>query len=259
MLILLLQLEVKRMNRETLYKRNFSLIDAYQFLENRGLIQEAEEIKNSSDKFKSYTSTLRRAKVYVLVKNHDHLNQFLEEVWPSGKTKKALSRASFFENLYQRFIDHDEGVQQDDEEFEDDSPIEESQFAFETDLRDYLANNLHSIENGLKLYVSDSGDSGVEYIIPETRRRIDILAVDKNNNYVVVELKVSRGYEKTIGQALYYQSMVKNVFGVDNVRIILIAREITEELIMATKYLPGVELFEYQLSITLNRIEQTVS
>jgi RecB family endonuclease NucS len=189
-----------------------------------------------------------------LVKNNNYLDQFLEEIWPSGKTKKGLTRTRFFENLYQRFIYHDEGEQQDNEDFEDDIPIEESQFAFETDLRDYLASNLHIIKNGLKLYVSESGERGVEYVIPDTRRRIDILAVDKNNAYVVVELKVSRGYEKTIGQALYYQSMVKNNFNVDNVRIILIAREITEELRMATKYLPGVELYEYQLSITLNRI-----
>jgi len=117
-----------------------------------------------------------------------------------------------------------------------------------------LASNLHIIEDGLRLYVSESGVKGVEYIIPKTQRRIDILAIDKNNDYVVIELKVSRGYEKTIGQSLYYQSMVKNTFDVAKVRIIIIAREISEELIMGTKYLPDMQLFEYQLSLTLNQI-----
>ncbi|MBW2119514.1 MAG: DUF91 domain-containing protein [Deltaproteobacteria bacterium] len=242
------------MNQEIQYNRNFSLFTAYQFLEDHGLKKEADDIKNSPDKFKSYTSTLRRAKVVVLIKSKNFIDQFLEEVWPSGKTKKGLSRTRFFENLYQRFLDSEEGITQDDEENEDDIPIEESQFAYETDLRDYLASNLHIIENGLRLYVSESGERGVEYIIPKTQRRIDILAIDKNNDFVVIELKVSRGYEKTIGQALYYQSMVKNTFDVEKVRIILIAREISEELRMGIKYLPDVQLFEYQLSLTLNQI-----
>ncbi len=242
------------MNQEIQYNRNFSLFTAYQFLEDHGLEKETDDIKNSPDKFKSYTSTLRRAKVVVLIKSKNLIDQFLEEVWPSGKTKKGLSRTRFFENLYQRFIDSKEGITQDDEENEDDIPIEESQFAYETDLRDYLASNLHIIENCLKLYVSESGERGVEYIIPKTQRRIDILAIDKNNDFVVIELKVSRGYEKTIGQALYYQSIVKNTFDVEKVRIILIAREISEELRMGTKYLPDVQLFEYQLSLTLNQI-----
>ncbi|MEN8265250.1 MAG: endonuclease NucS domain-containing protein [Nitrospirota bacterium] len=182
------------------------------------------------------------------------IHKFLEEVWPSGKTKKGLSRKRFFENLYQRFLDYEEGNGRDDGESDDEIPIEESQFAYETDLRDYLSNNLHIIEDGLRLYISEAGEKGIEYIIPKTKRRIDILAIDKNNDYVVIELKVSRGYEKTIGQALYYQSMVKNTFDVEKARIILIAREISEELRMGTKYLPDVQLFEYQLSLTLNPI-----
>lgn len=239
------------MNQVIQYKKSFSLFTAYQFLKDHGLEKESDDIKNSPDKFKSYTSTLRRAKVIVLIKSNNLTDQFLEEVWPSGKTKKGLTRTRFFESLYQRFLDSEEGITQDDE---DDIPIEESQFAYEADLRDYLASNLHIIEKDLKLYESESGERGVEYVIPNTQRRIDILAIDKNNDFVVIELKVSRGYEKTIGQALYYQSMVKNAFHVEKARIILIAREISPELRMGTKYLPDVQLFEYQLSLTLNQI-----
>ncbi|MHA1355490.1 MAG: hypothetical protein ACTSR1_09990, partial [Candidatus Heimdallarchaeota archaeon] len=102
------------MNQEIQYNRNFSLFTAYQFLEDHGLKKEADDIKNSPDKFKSYTSTLRRAKVVVLIKSKNFIDQFLEEVWPSGKTKKGLSRTRFFENLYQRFLDSEEGITQDD-------------------------------------------------------------------------------------------------------------------------------------------------
>jgi len=87
------------MEQEMQYNRNFSLFAAYQFLEDNGLKEEAEDIKSSPDKFKSYTSTLRRAKVIVLVKSKNLIDKFLEEVWPSGKTKKGLSRTRFFENL----------------------------------------------------------------------------------------------------------------------------------------------------------------
>ena len=242
------------MKQETQYSR-LSLLESYQFLEDCGLKEEADEIKNSPDRFMSYTSTLRRAKIIHLLEEKNLMDQFVEEAWPSGKTKKGLSRIRFMENLYQRFLDNKEGVLHgEDESSGEDISIEESQFAYETDLRDYLATNLHVIETGLKLYESESGTIGIEYIIPETRRRIDILAVDKNGDYVVIELKVSRGYEKAIGQALYYQSMVKQMFNAEKVRIILIAREISEELRMGTKHLSDIQLFEYQLSLTLNQV-----
>jgi len=240
------------------YNRNFSLPAAYQFLQDNGLGDKAIEIKTSSDKFKSYTSTLRRAKIIVLVKENNLFDRFADEVWPSGKTKKGISRTRFFENLCQRFSDDQEGITPDDDESEEESPVEETQFAYEDDLRNYLANNLHIIEGGLRLYVSDTGEKGIEYLIPNTQRRIDILAIDRKNDFVIIELKVSRGYEKTIGQVLYYQSMIKNVFKTSRVRVIIIARELSEELRMGTKYLPDFELFEYQLSLILNRIGDTL-
>jgi len=58
------------------FKRGLSLHEAYEFLSQNGLTQECEDIKNSSDKFKSYTSTLRRAKLIVLVKDKKLLDKF---------------------------------------------------------------------------------------------------------------------------------------------------------------------------------------
>ena len=165
----------KNMDQIIEYNRNFSLPTAYQFLQDNGLGDKAIEIRNSSDKFKSYTSTLRRAKIIVLVKKNNLFDRFANEVWPSGNTRKGISRTRFFENLCHRFLGDQEGITQDDDESEEESPVEETQFAYEDDLRNYLANNLHIIEDGLKLYVSDTGEKGIEYPIPETQRRIDIL------------------------------------------------------------------------------------
>jgi len=81
-----------------------------------------------------------------------------------------------------------------------------SEFAYEHDLRDYLARNLHVIEPGLKLY-EDQGITGVEF--PAGGRFIDLLAVDARGDNVVIELKVSKGYDRTVGQLLRYISWIK--------------------------------------------------
>jgi RecB family endonuclease NucS len=235
------------------YNRNFSLYDAYEFLSQNGLVQESAEIKNSSDKFKSYTSTLRRAKIIVLVRDKKLLDNFCNSVWQSGLTDKGKSRIRFFENLVDRFNADQEGTTSEDEE--DEIATEENEFAYENDLRNYLVRNLSVIDKGLRIYEAQDGTTGAEFFVPGTSRRIDILATDNQNNFVVIELKVSRGYEKVVGQTLYYQSMIKTHFKQDRVRAIIIAREITPELKAATLFLPDIELFEYQLSLTLNRIK----
>jgi hypothetical protein len=235
------------------YSRNLSLNDAYDFLSQNGLAQESGEIKDSSDKFKSYTSTLKRAKIVVLLRDKKLLDKFCESVWPSGLSDKGKSRIRFFENLVDRFNADQEGITSEDEE--DEIVTEENEFAYENDLRNYLVKNLSIIEKGLKIYEVQDGVTGAEFFVPGTTRRIDILAIDNQNNFVVIELKVSRGYEKVVGQILYYQSMIKTHFKQDKVRAIIIAREISPELKAATLFLPDIELFEYQLSLTLNRIK----
>lgn len=235
------------------YKRSFSLIDAYAFLKSHGLEAESEAIRTSTDTFKSYTSTLRRAKIVVLVKERGLFQEFCEAVWPSGLTKRGDSRARFLENLVKRARSDDEGITTEEE---DELIAEENEFAYENDLQNFLVRNLGVIEKGLKLYQGDDGQSGVEFYVPGTSRRIDILAVDQNGLFVVIELKVSRGYERVVGQTLYYQSMIKTHFAQDRVRAVIVAREISPELRAATQFLQDFELFEYQLSLTLKKITQ---
>lgn len=233
------------------YKRSFSIIEAYAFLKSHSLEVEGEAIRISTDTFKSYSSTLRRAKIIVLVKKHGLFQEFCESVWPSGLTKKGESRARFLENLVKRSLNDDEGITTEEE---DELIAEDNEFAYENDLQNYLVKNLGVIEKGLKLYQSENGQSGVEFYVPGTSRRIDILAIDQNGIFVVIELKVSRGYERVVGQTLFYQSMIKTHFAQERVRAIIIAREISTELRAATQFIGDFELFEYQLSLTLNKI-----
>lgn len=79
-------------------------------------------------------------------------------------------------------------------------------FAYESHLQDYLVKNLHILEPGLLLWNGSELES-VEFSVGG--RRIDILAKDKSGTPVVVELKVSRGHERTIGQCLYYRAKIR--------------------------------------------------
>lgn len=129
-----------------------------------------------------------------------------------------------------------------------------SEFAYETDLRDFLAKHLSVLEPGLRLY-QDEGITGVEF--PAGGRFIDILAVDAKNDLVVVELKVSRGYDRVVGQLLRYIAWIKQhqADADQNVRGIIVAREISDDLLLACSMVPNIELFEYQLSVSLRKVQ----
>ena len=124
-------------------------------------------------------------------------------------------------------------------------------FAYEEHLRDFLAKNIQLLEPSLTLW-HDSEDESVEF--PVEKRRIDILAMDKSGVPVVVELKVSRGHERTIGQCLYYQGKIKELMKLNRVRIFIVAEEISPELRVAARELPDVTLFEYSLSMSVRRL-----
>jgi RecB family endonuclease NucS len=89
-------------------------------------------------------------------------------------------------------------------------PEQALEFAFEAHLRDFLAKNLDRIETGLRLYASPE-HTGVEF--PVDGGRIDLLAVDRNGKFVVIELKLSQGRNKTLGQLLYYMGWVDQHLG----------------------------------------------
>jgi hypothetical protein len=133
-------------------------------------------------------------------------------------------------------------------------PEPPTEFAYEADLRDFLAKNLQVLETGLRLY-QDEGITGVEF--PAGSRFIDILAVDSQNNLVVIELKVSRGYDRVVGQLLRYIAWVAKHQAEpgQNVRGIIVAREISEDLLLACSAILNVQLYEYQLSVTLRRVQ----
>jgi hypothetical protein len=133
------------------------------------------------------------------------------------------------------------------------SSPEASQFAYEHDLRDYLARNLDLLEPGLRLF-DDEGITGIEF--PAGGRFIDILAIDRSDGLVVVELKVSRGYDRVIGQLLRYMGWIEKHQAEpgQHVRGVIVAKEITEDLKLACSKIADVQLFEYALSFSLKPV-----
>lgn len=125
-------------------------------------------------------------------------------------------------------------------------------FALEKDLQNFLVRNLHRLEPGLKLHQSE-GLSGIEY--NAGGRFIDILAVDTNGAFVVIELKVSKGYDRVIGQLLRYMGWLEtNLTDGQAVRGMIVCSEITQDLILATNHIADrVALFEYNLTFNINQ------
>jgi hypothetical protein len=134
--------------------------------------------------------------------------------------------------------------------------IGSDEFAYEADLKNYLAKNLYVIESGLRLY-EEEGINGIEY--PVGGRFIDILAVDSKNDYVVIELKVSRGYDRVAGQLMRYMAWIaiNHAEPGQKVRGLIIARDISEDLKLACTLLNDVQLFEYELSLSVSPVQIT--
>lgn len=128
-----------------------------------------------------------------------------------------------------------------------------SEFAYEHDLRDYLARNLYLLEPGLRLY-EEEGVTGVEF--PAGGRYIDVLAVDSDGNLVVIELKVSKGYDRVLGQLLRYMGWIERHHADpgQTVRGVIVAKAISDDLKLASTRIRDIRLFEYELAVALRPV-----
>ena len=187
-----------------------SLIAAYGFGAEHGLAAEIAEIRNMAIDGMPHQSPVRRGYIAHLFRDKGLLEPFIQRHWAFGGTPNGAKKLRHYERLRTR---HQQLLGGGDEEEEDDSAPEAvseeedsaQSFGLESDLRDFLANNLSVLEPGLRLY-NLAGRSGVEFSIDHGQ--IDILAVDRDSKYVVIELKLSRGRNRALGQLLYYMGWV---------------------------------------------------
>jgi endonuclease NucS-like protein len=229
---------------------------AYEFGAAHGLEREVREIRDMVIEWDlSYTSSLRRGYIVVLFESKRLFEDFKEEHWSFGNTPAGERKRNWYLRLktrYEAFLSgHSSEPGADSGE---ETPLDSEQaleFALEAHLRDFLAKNLDRIEPGLRLHTSPE-NKGVEF--PVDGGRIDLLAVDQNGKFVVIELKLSQGRSKTLGQLLYYMGWVDQHLKNGPCRGFIIASEMTEDLAVAVARVPGVSLAKYRMSFAIEPV-----
>jgi hypothetical protein len=101
----------------------------------------------------------------------------------------------------------------------------------EKGIEDFFVGRLYQIEEGLKLLEKNAGDKlGRQFSTPIGL--IDLLCLDNNRTYVVIEIKADEAEDSAFGQILRYMGWIhRNIKGgKDNVRGIILASEFTEKV-----------------------------
>jgi hypothetical protein len=137
-----------------------------------------------------------------------------------------------------------------------DAPVteeDETALSLEYDLENSLISNLEQLEKGLKLYQAD-GITG-QQVDAKAAGRIDLLAIDANNDLVVIELKAGEADRQVCGQILGYMGWVKENIGSERrVRGIIIASDFTEKTVYAARVVPNLSLKKYQVGFKFSDI-----
>jgi len=116
-------------------------------------------------------------------------------------------------------------------------------FKFESELENFIASNLKSIDEDLTLYAKQyrAGD-GI----------IDLLCYDKEKNFVIIELKNTKTSDVVVGQIARYMGWVKeNLIKDSNKKVkgLILTPEIDYKLEYAASILPNVEVKYFQFSV----------
>ena len=137
------------------------------------------------------------------------------------------------------------------------TPPATSTFAAEAHLRDYLASNLHVIEEGLQPYGDEFGSSHVEYRTDVGP--IDLLCIDKDGGLLVVELKVDRSSDAVAGQILRYVNWVRRHLANGRpVRGVIIAKAVPSTLLYSIDSDDTITAREYELQVSLKPPQRTL-
>lgn len=125
--------------------------------------------------------------------------------------------------------------------------IAEINMQMENDLENFLVNNLHLIDNDLKLYKDDQGKSGRQFSTDVGE--IDLLC-KKRNDFVIIELKKGRSSDRVVGQISRYIGWVKEKLAKgNNVQGIIIVHDFDPKLKYAVLANPNIDLKYYQIKI----------
>ena len=110
----------------------------------------------------------------------------------------------------------------------------------ERNLEDFVVQQLDVVEAGLRL---------IERQKSTPAGRLDLLCQDARGNYVVVELKKTRGTDQVVGQLLRYMGWAKGEYPKAKVRGIIIVGKKDDALQYAINAAHDIEAKEFTLSI----------
>jgi len=145
-----------------------------------------------------------------------------------------------------QLIDESEDVVVSEEESEFEISPTGTSLSLERDLERSLVANLEQLEPGLTLY--EGRDTTGCQVDTGVVGRLDILAIDSQGNYVVIELKAGEADDRVCGQILRYMGWVKRELAYGKpVRGIIVASDFHERVKYAIEAMPNVVLKRYEV------------
>jgi predicted RNA-binding protein len=129
----------------------------------------------------------------------------------------------------------------------------QTEFALEAHLEEFIHQNWPNINWGSKLELYKIGEQDGRQF-PAGTWSIDFLAIDKDkNDLVVIELKRGKTSDSIVGQLLRYINWVKENVAEEgqNVRGIIVAKDVDDALSYAVKNLENVEVKTYKVDFQL--------
>ncbi len=129
-------------------------------------------------------------------------------------------------------------------------------FPRESDLRDYIANNLELLEPGLRLCRRCPGS--VEFSDGRKNGSIDVLATDAQAGFLIIECKRDTAEPDALGQLLGYIAWFMEWFSTlqGPIRGAIVARKASPRLLRALTLVPHLTIlvFEIDDASTIRRI-----
>jgi hypothetical protein len=139
-------------------------------------------------------------------------------------------------------------------ESDDSTVIGPISLSIERDLEDSLVQNLGMLEPGLTLY--RDGDIDGRQLDTATVGIIDLLVLDKDGDFVVIELKAGNAADGACGQILGYIAWVrKELAGDKKVRGIIVASEFSDRLRYAAEAVGALSLIRYSIKFNFANVK----
>lgn len=129
-------------------------------------------------------------------------------------------------------------------------------FNLEKDLQNRLADAARQGQLTLDGKMLRLYPNGVEYVVSDANGRIDILLTDKDSNFYIIETKLNKVSDETIGQISRYMGWVKKNLNTKHKRVygLIIGLKADQKLKYAASNYDDIFIFEYDLALRFREV-----